>query len=135
MRLMTLTLPATLLTATLVTAAPVSIDRPAKDLPAVERKLHGGWMGEGPCDGELNLLADGTFTRQHYGPGNVSLAGTWTVRWDALPPTLVLTCKNSTDPAHLDKVSSVKLVELDDDNLAYQWPGQSKPVRYKRTKK
>src|SRR5206468_4006743 len=111
MRRMTMTLPATLLAAALVTAAPISIDRPAKDSPAVERKLHGSWTGEGPCDGELNLLADGTFTRQHYGPGIASLACTWAVRWDALPPTLVLTCKNSTDPAYLDKVSSVKLVE------------------------
>jgi hypothetical protein len=121
------------LLAAVAVAAPVTIDRPPKG-PAVEQKLHGEWKGQGPCDGSLGIGPDGTFERRHYGPAGITVAGTWKVRWDALPPTLVLTCKSSNDPDQVDKVCEAKVVELDDDTLAYQWPDAKKPVRYTRVR-
>jgi hypothetical protein len=97
---------------------------------ALERKLDGVWKG-GPCVGEFTLKADGTFERSHFSPGNYHVTGTWKVRWDALPPTLVLSCRTSDDPDAVGKVSEVKLIQLDDKILAYQYPDQ-RPVRYTR---
>src|SRR6476659_5945434 len=74
-----------------------TVDKPKETPVALERKLHGAWIAEGDCVGDLTLRADGTFERQHYSPGNNKLAGTWEVRWKALPPTLVLTCKTSDE--------------------------------------
>src|SRR5688572_13577915 len=77
-----------------VSAAPVPpATRAERDLAALERKLHGEWVGDGPCRGGLVLRADGTYERIHEGPGGVNSTGTWAVRWNALPPTLVLTCR------------------------------------------
>ena len=107
---------------------------------ALEKKLHGAWEADGlDCVGDLTLRADGTFERQHYSPGNNKLTGTWEVRWNALPPTLVLTCKTSNDPDFVGKTSEVKLTQLDDETLAYEFPGGPNPGvgmhRYKRVKK
>ena len=57
--------------------------------------------------------ADGTYELKRYGPGGDDYAGTWTVRWDALPPTLVLTCKTSEIP----ELGKLKLIQLDDETL------------------
>jgi hypothetical protein len=108
-------------------------DNPKDAAAALERKLHGAWKG-GPCLGEFTLKADATFERRHFSPGNYNLTGTWEVRWDALPPTLVLSCRTSDDPDSLGKTSEVKLIQLDDEVLAYQYPGQ-RPARYTRVKK
>ena len=35
-------------------------DSTGKAMAALERKLHGAWIGSGPCDGQLTLKADGT---------------------------------------------------------------------------
>jgi hypothetical protein len=101
----------------------------------LERKLHGVWNGPA-CGGEWTFGADGTFAVKHYSPGNNEFAGTWKVRWNALPPTLVLTCQASDDPVWIKvgEASEVKLVELSDDNLAYQYPN-GHTVRYTRPKK
>ena len=56
---------------------------------------------------------------------------------------LVLTCKTSDDPDLVGKTSEVKLTQLDDETLAYQFPGYQPPGeplnpgmhRYKRLKK
>ena len=96
-------------------------DRPKEGPAALEQKLHGEWQG-GCCIGELTLRADGTFERQHYSPGNNTLTGTWHVRWDALPATLVLTCKASDYEGYVGR-EEVKLIRLDDDALVYQHPG------------
>lgn len=108
-------------------------DNPNDAAAALERKLHGAWKG-GPCHGELILKADRTFERRHYSPGNYNLTGTWKVRWDALPPTLVLNRKTSDGPGSVGKTSEVKLVQLDDEVLAYQFRSE-KPTRYTRVKK
>ncbi len=107
-------------------------DKPKEAPTALERKLHGTWRG-GPCLGELTLRADGTFERRHFSPGNNKLTGTWEVRWNALPPTLILACKSSDDPDRVGKTSEVKLIQLDGHALAYQ-PSKGQPVRYARVK-
>lgn len=90
---------------------------------ALERKLHGDWKGPA-CGGDWTFAADGTYVAEHYSPGDNKLSGTWKVRWNALPPMLILNCKTSDDPDGLPagQTWEVKLVQLDDETLAYQWP-------------
>ena len=114
-------------------------DKPKEAPVDLERMLHGEWKG-GACVGDYTFNSDGTFELQHFTPGNNTLAGTWSLRWDALPPTLVLTCKTSDftkkDPSrqeyeYLGKALEVKLTQLNDEDLAYQYPdGHTK--RYER---
>ena len=57
------------------------------------------------------------------------------MRWNSLPPTLVRTCKASDDSDLIGKTWEVKLTELDDEALAYQYPDQypkGHVVRYTR---
>ena len=102
-------------------AREVAAEKPGGAPAALEGKLHGAWTGEGPCDGRLPLRADGTYERKLHGPGGNNCAGTWVVRWDALPPTLVLTCKTSDDPMYIRK-EEVKLIQLDDQAPRVQVP-------------
>jgi hypothetical protein len=92
---------------------------------ALERKMWGTWHG-GACAGDLSLKPNGKFERQHYGPANHTLSGTWAVRWDALPPTLVLICT--------DAQWAGEIVQLDDAVLAYLHAGSEEPTRYERVK-
>jgi len=116
-------------------------DQPKEALVALERKLHGEWKG-GPCQGDWTFAPDGTYELQHYSPGNNKLAGTWEVRWDALPPTLIFTCTTSDAPDRIKvgEKTEVKLTQLDDDSLAYQYLSQYQHPgghtdRFKRVKK
>jgi hypothetical protein len=109
-------------------------DKPQDAEGALQRKLHGEWKGPA-CAGDWTYKADGTFDVVHYSRGGNTLSGTWEVRWNALPPTLVRTCKASDDPDLVGKTWEVKLVELNDEALAYQYPDQhpkGHTVRYAR---
>ena len=111
-----------------------STGKPASHQPALEpleRALHGAWGGIGPCDGTLTFRPDGTYERRHYSPGGYRVGGTWVIRWDALPPTLVLTCETSDGPHLVGRTVAVKLVRLDGDALAYQHAGE-RPRQYAR---
>ena len=114
--------------------APVPPAPPKEVTPAIEKKLVGDWKGEGPCDGRLFFRADGTFSRTDYGPGGISMTGTWKVRWDALPPTLILTQKIE-DGSVSEKPREVKLLRLDDLVLEYGSEGSRDGVIYRRAKK
>ena len=107
-------------------------NEPVEGTAALERLLCGRWKG-GACVGELKLRRDGVFERKHHSPGGNSLTGEWKVRWNALPPTLVLVCKTSDDlerfPA--EKTWEMKLTQLDDGILAYEFP-KEKPIHYTR---
>ena len=119
-------------------AAPDRAAQARQDLAALEAKLHGEWAGTGPCDGGLTFRADGTYERTHQGPAGTNSAGTWKVRWDALPPTLVLKCETSDDPADAGKVSEVRLVQLDDKSLTWSDANAHKTptlTRFARPKK
>ncbi len=110
------------------------------ELAALEKMLLGTWHGPA-CGGDYTFNADGTFDLQHFTPGNNTLTGTWSVRWDALPPTLVLKCRTSdfkkNDPnrpeyEYLGKILELKLVELNSDTLAYRFPNEKAERRYER---
>jgi hypothetical protein len=103
--------------------------RPAQ-LAALEKLLLRTWQGP-DCGGDFTFKPDGTFEVQHYTPANHTLAGTWSLRWDALPPTLLLNFKTSDfkkrDPAgpeyqHIGKTLEAKLLELNPHTLAFQVP-------------
>lgn len=103
-------------------------------LTVLEGKLHGEWKG-GPCAGDWTFAPDGTYRVQHYSPGNNELSGTWQLRWDALPPTLVLVCKTSDAPERIKigKKTEVKLIQLDSSSFTYQYPG-GRTYRFTRFK-
>jgi hypothetical protein len=115
------------------TAQTVSASQPAAaskvgELAALEQKLLGIWRGPA-CVGNLTFNPDGSFERQHFTPGANTVAGTWFLRWDALPPTLVLKYKTSDfkkkDASRADyagTIEELKLVELSDEALAYRFP-------------
>jgi hypothetical protein len=117
-------------------AAPVGTER-GKDLVALEQKMLGAWKGETGCDGSFLFRADGTYELTGYGPAPFDSAGTWKIRWDALPPTLVLTCKTSEVPDVVGKTREVKLIKLDDTSLAIEYANRngSPPGYYTRGKK
>lgn len=118
-------------------AHPIGAEPPGKDLAALEKKLLGTWKGQGGCDGRLVFRADGTYELTEYGPGADDSAGTWKVRWDALPPTLVLICRTSEVPENVCKITEVKLIKLDDKNLVIEYsnPNGSPSGHYARVKK
>ena len=89
-----------------------------KELPALEQKLLGTWKSQTGCAGNFLFRADGTYELTGYGPAPYDSAGTWKVRWDALPPTLVLTCKTSEVPDEVGKATEVRLIQLDNKSLA-----------------
>ena len=45
-----------------------------RDLWALERKLHGEWVGRGPCDGRLTVAADGKYEWKSRGPAGDTTA-------------------------------------------------------------
>jgi hypothetical protein len=104
--------------------------RPSKgaELAALEGKLLRRWRGPA-CGGDFTFKRDGTFEVRSFTPGQNVLGGTWAIRWDALPPTLLLTFKTSdfkrTYPGepeykYVGKTVEAKLLELDDRALAFR---------------
>ena len=85
-----------------------------KELAALEQKLVGAWKGQNGCAGNFLFRADGTYELKGYGPGGDNFAGTWKVRWDALPPTLVLTGKGPLFP---EELGELRIIRLDDARL------------------
>jgi hypothetical protein len=116
--------------AQVVLAEPPEKER-GKELAALEQKLLGAWTPQTGCSGDFLFRADGTYELKWYGPAPVDFAGTWKVRWDALPPTLILTCNTSEIP---EELGTLKLIQLDDENLELKHAKQS-AHRYARTKK
>jgi hypothetical protein len=123
----------------LIGFAPVVLaERPdnerGKELAALEQNLLADWKGQTPCAGIFLFRADGTYELTGFGPAPYDSVGTWKVRWDALPPTLVLTCKTSEVPDEVGKTTELKVIELDDKSLAVKRAGQDAD-RYARVKK
>jgi len=114
-------------------AEPLAKDR-GQELAALEKKLIGVWHGRTGCAGNFCFRNDGTYTLTDYGPAPYDTAGTWRVRWDALPPTLILTCVKSEVPDEMGKATELKLTRLDDQGFAVKHEGQDE-ARYERAKK
>lgn len=110
-------------------------DTPTRDLAALEGKLHGDWRVEAACGGQITIRADGTYERRNYSPGRYTVTGTWQVRWDALPPTLVFTCKTSGDKDAVGKMDECKLVRLDESGFTTQYEKQEYQLAHTRIKR
>jgi len=91
---------------------------------AAERQLVGEWVNGGACIGDITIRADGTFERRHYSPGNHTLSGTWKLKRDALPPTLVLTCDKSDWEGDVGKAHELKVTRLDDEAMTWESGGR-----------
>lgn len=100
---------------------------------AIESKLLGDWKG-GACQGDWTFRANGTFELDHYSPANLHLSGTWKMRWDALPPTLIATFSSGGDSQLVGKKWDLKVTRLDQEILEFQIPG-SELSRCERSKK
>jgi hypothetical protein len=109
---------------------PARTAEPSDELAALEKKLHGDWVGHGACAGEITFRPDGTYEDRHVGPSGYNSAGNWDIRWDALPPTLVLSPKTSDTPGGLGKRCPMKILELD-KGLVVDC-GSKKIIRYER---
>ena len=116
----------------LVAAGPPANEH-ATRLP-LQKKFLGTWEGRTPCAGTFLFRADGTYKLTGHGPGLCDSAGTWKLRTDTLPTTLVLTCKTSDVADEVGQISELKLIRLDDENLAVKHAGQD-VARYERAKK
>jgi hypothetical protein len=122
-----------ILVAALALTAPVPPDAAR---PAVEAKLHGEWQG-GACQGVFAFRPDGTYELTRWSPGNYRLTGTWAFRWDALPPTLVLTCKASSREQYVGTAWEVTVSEMNGEalSLAFDSATEGKAtIRYTRVK-
>jgi hypothetical protein len=106
----------------------------------LKQKLLGTWYGP-DCGGDYNFKPDGTFDLNNFTPSQNTLSGTWSIRWDALPPTLVVTCKSSDftkkDPtrpeyAYLRKPQEFKILELNGDALSLLIPTSEWITHYTR---
>src|SRR5258706_14899778 len=102
----------------------------AAEFAALEHKLLRTWHGPA-CGGDFTFKADGTFDVRSFTPGQNVLTGTWSLRWDALPPTLLLTFKtsnfkktypNEPEYKYVGKTLEAKLLELSDGALAFKAP-------------
>jgi len=127
----------------LATAAPSAATpttKPTRDLAALEQKILGFWQGPA-CGGDYTFNPDGTFVMENFTPGQNRLTGTWSIRWDALPPTLLVTCKTSdfkkkvpdrAEYESLGKSREFKLLELNDKSLTYRWGGEKDVIQFHR---
>jgi hypothetical protein len=90
---------------------------PGNGTAGLEAKLRGFWKGGRDCQGDVTFKADGTYSWIHFGPGSATVAGKWSMRWDALPPTLVMTSTASTDKDYIGVATEVKVLRLDGKTL------------------
>jgi len=105
-------------------AAPLGKER-VKDLTSLEQKIVGVWEGQTGCAGNIHFHADGTYELKGYGPAPYDTAGTWTVRGDALPAILILTCKTSGVAEEIGRTKELSLTRLDGENLAVEHGSQT----------
>lgn len=124
---------AAVLTAAL--AAHVPPDRPKHTPVALEQKLVGEWTSGLDCVGNFTFRADGTYERNHFGPGSATLAGVWKVRWDELPPTLVLTVETSSDKDFIGKPWEMQISRLNEKTLEYDFGPNEGGHRFTRKTK
>jgi RNA polymerase sigma factor (sigma-70 family) len=91
-----------------------------EDAAGLMKKLQGEWMSNRDCLGDITFNADGTYSWIHYGPGDATVVGKWSMRWEALPPTLVMTSTASNDKDYIGQTKELKLLQLDGKTLVWQ---------------
>jgi hypothetical protein len=106
---------------------------PKESAGTLNWKLRGEWKG-GACQGTWTFRADGTCELKHYSPGNNTLSGTWATRWTAKPATLGVTITKSDRPEDVGTKWELRIVQLDDETLTYQYTDGSR-TRFERVKK
>lgn len=111
-----------------------AVEKPSDVLAALEKKLHGTWDGNGPCDGKLVLYPDRIYEQKRFGPGGNTSTGTWSLRWNSLPPTLTLNCRTSGDPNHVNKAIHWKVRRLNDSTLSISYKDEPSALLYNRAK-
>ena len=98
-------------------------EQPGNATAGLEAKLHGFWHGPASCQGDVTFKPDGTYSWVHYGPGSATVVGKWSIRWDALPPTLVMTSTASNDKDYVGATAEVKVLQLNGKTLVYEQNG------------
>lgn len=108
-----------------------------RQLTELEKKLLGAWNGRIGCDGRFVFRSDGTYALTDYGPAGADTAGTWKIHWNALPPTLILTCRTSELDEEVGTKTEFKLIQLNDRKFAIQYGGANASAtgRYTRDEK
>jgi hypothetical protein len=116
----------------LVASSTVPADDPPKagELAALEKKLLGSWIGQGPCDGRMVFDADGTYHVVDWMIGRIWGTGTWKIEWNALPPTLILSPTQielaiAKDDGRKAEPCKVFLRTLNDKALNFEYPGSN----------
>jgi hypothetical protein len=132
MKSLTIPAVAVLLVAS-VQAGPSERDREDNRV-ALGQKLLGAWKGQTACAGRFHFRPDGTYELAGHGPASSDSAGTWKLRGDVLPATLVLTCQNSDDPDEVGTTIELRLIQLDDKSLGVRYPNKT-VNRFARVKK
>jgi hypothetical protein len=98
----------------------------ADDATALTKNLRGEWTSNLDCFGDITFDTDGTYSWLHYGPGDATVVGKWSVRWDALPPTLVLASTASNDKDYIGMTKEWKVLQLGGKRLVCQYPDGGK---------
>src|SRR5262249_55597743 len=106
-------------------AADLPANGQSTELAGPEQKLIGAWQGRIGCDGRLVIRADGGYELLDYGPAPYDSAGTWKVRWDVLPPRLILTCNRSDVEDEVGTSREVKLIKLDSRRLEFEYESKT----------
>ena len=130
-----------MLAVTLLTFGLLGADRPPKideAHAALQKKLHGEWNGQGACEGQIVFKSDGTFRRTNFGPGHMTVSGTWEIKWDTTPPTLRMIQTTSELEGFVQQTEEGKLTQLDDKSFVFTTQEDSKnenPRKFSRPKK
>jgi hypothetical protein len=80
---------------------------------AFQKRLHGEWNGQAACEGQIIFKSDGTFRRTNYGPGQMTVSGTWEIKWDTTQPTLRMIQTNSDIEDFVQQTEEGKLTYPD----------------------
>jgi hypothetical protein len=101
-----------------IAAAPMPVKQGKDSTAALEQLLIGEWIGK-PSVGDIVFREDGTFAQKNYWPRESVFEGTWKVKWETLPPTLILTAKTSTDEKQIKRTIERQITRLDDQEFQF----------------
>lgn len=122
-----------LLALTLLIVSPLPAEETDSKSPeTIQRLLHGDWRGQGPCDGNLSIQPDGTWTWKNIGPGGDRASGQWKLTWDALPPKLTLHIDEADAEESVGTEQVYRVTQLNQARFSFRIPDQEKGIRFRR---